>query len=427
MRRVIVLLTTVVLMVFAAEQLLAIDAARTDWPQWRGPERDGHSADKGLLDAWPKEGPPLLWRGDGLGYGYASVSVAGDRIYTMGQVRGTVCLIALRRDSGEKIWETSLGEGGAPNCSPTVDGDLVFGVTYEGDLVCCNANSGDVQWRKNYGRDFGGQMMSGWGYSESPLVDGDRLICTPGAQDAMLAALDKRSGEVLWKTVIDRDLGPNGGDGAAYSSVVISNGGGVKQYVQLVGRGVIGVSAADGRLLWNYNRVANGTANCSTPVISGDYVFASTGYDTGAVILQLHARGGRVGAREVRFFEPREVQNHHGGMVLVGDYLYLGHGHNNGLPLCLHIPSGREMWRPGRGAGTGSAAVAYADGHLYFRYENGVMALIEANPNEYRAKGSFTIASIIDKSWPHPVIAGGCLYLRDQDVLLCYDLRKQSQ
>jgi outer membrane protein assembly factor BamB len=282
-----------------------------------------------------------------------------------------------------------------------------------------------VIWQKNYGRDFGGQMMSSWGYSESPLVDGDRLICTPGAQSAMLAALDKRTGRVIWQTAMPSGLGGNGTDGAAYSSVVISNGGGVKQYVQLVGRGVIGVSAADGKLLWHYIRVANGTANCPTPVVSGDYVFTSTGYDAGAALLKLEgAGGGRVRAREVRFFESREVQNHHGGMVLVGDYLYLGHGHNNGLPLCLHLPSGREMWRPGRGPGEGSAAVSYADGHLYFRYENGIMALIEANPEEYRLKGSFTIASRIDNSWPHPVIAGGCLYLRDQDVLLCYDVRK---
>jgi outer membrane protein assembly factor BamB len=271
-------------------------------------------------------------------------------------------------------------------------------------------------------------MMSGWGYSESPLIDGDRLICTPGSQNAMLAALDKVTGNVLWTTRMPRDTGNKGQDGAAYSSIVISTGGGMKQYVQLVGRGVIGVSAANGELLWGYNKIANGTANCPTPVIAGNYVFASTGYgDGGSALLELRSAGnGKVAAREVYHCEARDVQNHHGGMILVGEHLFMGHGHNNGLPLCLALASGRDAWRPGRGAGSGSAAIAFADGHLYFRYENGTMALIEANPREYRLKGSFRLASVQGKSWPHPVVAGGRMYLRDQDVLMCYDVRARK-
>ena len=397
------------------------------WPQWRGPERDGVSPEIGLLQQWPAEGPPLLWQAKGLGGGYASVAVADGRIYTMGSRDGKTWLIALDEATGEKAWETPVAEDQqGPNGTPTIDDDAVYAVSFGGDLVCCDKATGNILWRTNFPAAFGGKMMSGWGYSESPLVDGDRLICTPGAQDAILAALDKRTGKVIWKTAMPTNTGDKGQDGAAYSSIVISEAAGTRQYVQLVGRGVIGVAARDGRFLWGYNRIANGTANCPTPVISGSYVFASTGYgDGGSALLELRRAGrGGVDAREVYYFRSNQVQNHHGGMIRIGDHLYMGHGHNNGFPLCVHLPSGREVWRPGRGPGSGSAAISYADGHLYFRYQDGIMALIEATPVEYRLKGEFRLASRLGESWPHPAIANGRLYLRDQDVLLCYDVQR---
>lgn len=396
------------------------------WPQWRGPDRDGISPETGLLDQWPSGGPPLAWQAEGLGEGYSSVALAGGRIYTMGSRGGKIWLFALEESTGEKVWETAIAENQqAPNCTPTLDEDAVYAVTFAGDLVCCDLESGAIRWRTSFPADFGGQMMSGWGYSESPLIDGDRLICTPGAPDAMLAALDKKTGEVIWRTAMPANSGNQGQDGAAYSSVVISQGGGLKQYVQLVGRGAIGVDARNGRFLWGYNRIANGTANCPTPVVHRNFVFVSSGYgDGGSALLELR-RSGRSGitAREVYYNRANEVQNHHGGMIRIGDYLYMGHGHNNGFPLCLHLPSGREMWRPGRGPGSGSAAISAADGHLYFRYQDGTMALIEANPREYRLKGEFRLASRLGESWPHPALANGRMYLRDQNVLMCYDLR----
>jgi len=407
--------------------ILVVPTWGADWPQWRGPNRDGRSPEKGLLKDWTNTKPPLAWQAEGLGSGYSGVAVAGDRIYTMGNHDGKAFMIALQKSTGDRIWETPVSENeNDPNCTPTVDGDLVFGVTFRGELVCCSTNDGKVIWQKNFEKDFGGQMMSGWGYSESPLVDGNRLICTPGAHDAMLAALDKKSGEVIWKTVVDRNLGSSGGDGAAYSSIMKSSGGGVDQYVQLVGRGVIGVSAKDGKLLWNYNRIANGTANIPTPIVNGNYVFASTGYgDGGTALLELKPAGrGQVNANEVYYFSSSEVQNHHGGMILVGDYVYMGHGHGSGLPLCLEFKTGREMWKE-RGPGANSAAIAYADGNLYFRYEDGTMALIEANPKEYKLKGTFKLASVRGSSWAHPAIADGKLYLRDQDVLMCYDVKQK--
>ncbi len=199
----------------------------------------------------------------------------------------------------------------------------------------------------------------------------------------------------------------------------------MKQYVQLVGRGLVSFRAEDGKFLWNYNRVANQIANIPTPLVEGNYVFTSTGYQAGAALLELHKQGDGVAAEEVYFLPGNKVQNHHGGMVLLGDYIYMGNGHNNGFPLCLELKTGKVMWNGGRGAGTGSAAVLEADGELYFRYQNGVMALVEANPEKYVLKGKFDLATHNGESWPHPVIVDHCLYVRDQDALLCYDIGKR--
>lgn len=400
------------------------EAQRGEWSRWRGPNGDGLSAETGLLTQWPAEGPPLIWQSKGFGGGYASVAVAGGKIFTLGK-KGETHLIAASVKDGKVLWSTPIGNtGGAPNCTPTVDGDLVFGLSNGGDLACVNAKTGKLLWHKHLERDLGGKMMSGWGYSESPLIDGDRLICTPGGENSLLAALDKKTGKVIWQTKVDQSLGNRGGDGAGYASIVISHGAGVKQYVTLVGRGIVGVDAASGKLLWSYNGVANGTANIPTPLISGDYVFCSTGYGAGSALLKLSRDGRGVKAEEQYFLDGNKLQNHHGGMILKDGYVFCGHQHNEGFPICVEMESGEIAWGGReRGPGGGSAAVAYADGHFYFRYQDGTMALIEANPKEYKLKGKFKIKTHNGESWPHPVIAGGKLYLRDQDELLCYDIK----
>ncbi|MBI1314740.1 PQQ-binding-like beta-propeller repeat protein [bacterium] len=412
-----------VVLAVALSSLCSSGVAR-DWPSWRGPDRTAIAPETGLLKEWSEGGPPLVWKADGFGSGFSSVAIVGDRIFTMGSRKGGCDLIAADRKTGRELWSTPVGKGN-PNCTPTVDGDLVFALGREGDLVCANALSGSVIWRKNFGQDFGGRMMSGWGYSESPLVDGDRLICTPGAEKAVIVALDKSSGDVIWQSAMPSDHGNRGQDGAAYSSVVISHAGGVKQYIQLTGRGVISVAADDGRFLWTYNRIANGTANIPTPIVKGDYVFCSTGYGTGAALLEVKSDGGKLTAEEVYFLDSKTMQNHHGGMILYGNHIYCGHGHNQGFPLCIELMTGKVAWNAGRGPGSGSAAILLADGNLYFRYEDGTMALIEATPEEYRRKGEFKLATNNGKSWPHPVIVDGLLYLRDQGTLLCYDVRQK--
>lgn len=398
-----------------------------DWPQWRGPDRNGLSGETQLLGEWPKAGPEVAWQIGGLGNGFSSIAIANGRLFTTGKSGDDTHLVARDVKTGQRLWESWIGKGGdAPNSTPTVDGDLVFALSFQGDLLCAEVASGRPIWRINLQRDLGGKMMSQWGYSESVLVDGDRLIVTPGAPDAAMVALNKKTGQVIWRAILPPNPGPAGMDGAGYSSTVISEARGVRQYVQLVGRGLIGVDAANGNLLWIYNRIANTTANVPTPIVSGNFIFCSSGYDDGgSALLEIVGSNPRIHVQEVYYKPARELQNHHGGMVLVGDQIYMGHGQNNGFPVCIDLQTGKDRWRPSRGAGTGSAAVLYADGHLYFRYENGIMALIEATPEAYRLKGKFRIAINNGQSWSHPVIHDGKLFLRDQQELICYDIRNR--
>jgi outer membrane protein assembly factor BamB len=407
-------------------------ALAADWPGWRGPNRDAQSTETGLLQEWPAGGPRLVFRAQGIGSGLSSVAVVGDRIYTMGDKAGSQQVFALNRADGKLLWSAKIGpawddEYAGPRGTPTVDGDLVYAIGTEGDLVCLEAATGKERWRKSLPRDFGGSMSTMWKFSESPLVDGDRLLFTPGASDAALVAVDKRTGETVWKAAVPY-LGPQGKDGAAYSSIVISNGAGVKQYVQLLGRGLVGIRASDGKFLWGYNRVANNVANIPTPLVRGNHVFASTGYQTGAALLELVPQGGGVAAREVYFLPSSTFQNHHGGLVLVGNHIYAGHGHNKGFPISLDFMTGKVAWGGDiRNGGTGSAAVMYADNRIYYRYQNGVVLLVEATPTGYREKGSFTIPEVSNPSWPHLVVADGKLYVREQDSLYVYDVRSAGR
>lgn len=422
-------LTALGWLVCASLSAQQIARPRPDWPQWRGPKRDAVSLEAGLLREWPSGGPTLLWNSrqvnggkKSVGTGWSSVAIAGGRLFTMGD-HGKDCFVfCLEEATGKQLWATRIGSGGGdgPRCTPTVDGDRVYALGKLGDLVCLGTEKGEVRWTKDYKRDFNGRYMAGWYFSESPLVDGNKLVCTPGADTAALVALDKRTGEVIWKSAI-----ANTG-GCGYSSIVVADVGGIRQYITLLGagKGLVGVNARDGKFLWNYARIANGTANIPTAIVKGDLVFTSTGYGTGAALLQLVPAGGGIQVKERYFLKGKVLQNHHGGTVLVGDYIYGGHGHNQGLPFCLHLPSGKLAWGPLRGAGDKSAAVVYADGHLYFRYENNVMALVEATPERYHLKSQFTLPGNLSTGWPHPVVCNGRLYIRGRDQILCYDVRE---
>ncbi len=414
--------------------LAATAAAAADWHQWRGPNRDGKSPETGLLQEWPEGGPPLVWRTSGLGAGYSSLSVVGERIFTLGDLEDGQYALAVSVDGGNRLWKQRVGQvhdqdekRPGPRSTPTFDAGRLYAITTDGDLVCLDAGSGEERWRRSLGKDFDGYLMRAmgsyeWRFSESPLVDGDRVVVTPGHVQALMVALHKETGEEIWRTA-GRRLGPIGADGAGYSSAVISEAAGTRQYVQLVGRGLIGVEAETGKLLWSYNRVASDIANIATPIVSGDHVFASAGYGTGSALIKIRRDDEGFHADEAYFLTADVVQNHHGELILHQGTVYTGTGHNKGFPIAVDFLSGEVRWGPERNAGLESAAVIYADGRLYFRYRDGRMILVEATPEAYRERGTFLIPDVEKQSWVQPVIAGGQLYLREQDNLFRYDVR----
>ncbi len=403
--------------------------AETEWRQFGGPNRNLVSPETGLMRSWPEGGPKLLWTIEGLGRGYSSVAISGAMLLTMGDRAldgGAMSQYVFAYDlaTRERLWAARVGppHSDGPRSTPTIDGDLVYAIGTDGDLVCLETATGKERWRKSLPKDFGGQMMSVWKFSESALVDGDRLVCTPGGRDATLVALDKRTGELIWKCAVP-NLGSRGKDGAGYSSIVVAEIDGVRQYVQMLGRGVVGVEAETGRFLWGYNTIANAVANITAPVVRGNHVFATTSYKTGCALLHIRREGDRFHADEVYFLGPSDFENHHGGVVLVGSHVYGGNGQNRGGPTCLDFLTGKIAWQPEPPA-RGSTGVLYADGLLIFRYDRGTVYLVAAMPEEFRIQAQFDPPTGEGPAWAHPALNDGRLYLRHGDLLLCYDLRE---
>jgi outer membrane protein assembly factor BamB len=406
-------------------------AFANDWPQWQGPDRTAVSKETGLLKEWPKDGPPLAWKASGIGEGMGGVAVSRGRIYTTGDSDGSAWLYALNESDGKQVWKATIGRAGkygnvfrpsGPRATPTVDGDRIYILSQHGDLVCITTDGKEV-WRTDYVKDLGG-IVPVWGFSESILVDGDKLVCTPGAEDGTLMALDKTTGKPLWKCKVPEgptgDRGFLGTSGAAYASVLAIDFEGVRQYVQLTATTLVGVST-DGKLLWRYDRASNThRINCSTPVYDGGLVFAASSYDAGGGAVRLSKDDkGTITAKEAYF--SRSLKNHHGGMVLVDGYLY--GCFDPGILTCLEFKTGKVMWqerRPGKGS------IMYADGRLYCRNEGreGTVYLVDADPKKYEERGRFNQPDRTrEQAWAHPVVANGKLYIRDQDVLLCYDVK----
>jgi outer membrane protein assembly factor BamB len=412
-------MTRLLTCLFAAAALAGLSAG-ADWPCFRGAKRDNHSPDKGLLKAWPKDGPKLVWKATDVGQGFSSVSVAGERVYTMGNVDRVSYIFALDRNKGGKpLWKAEVGPDNnnsypGTRCTPTVDGDLVYGLSAAGDLVCVEAATGKEKWKKSF-KDYKG-AVGGWKYSESPLIDGDRLVCTPGGGTASLLVLNKKTGEEIWKAPLKVTAG--------YASVVISNACDVKQYVTLTADGAIGVDAKTGKELWRYRELGRNTANCPTPVVLGDQIFTTAGYGKGGALLTLSKDGEGVSVKE-EYYE-RALGNRHGGVVVVGDYVY-GDTDHNGNPWCAEWKTGKVKWKrtqaKGKFSGRGSASLTYADGNLYVRYADGYVCLVPASPKGYEEKGAFKIPNSNTNSWAHPVVIDGRLYLREKDVVWCYDVK----
>jgi outer membrane protein assembly factor BamB len=535
-----------------------------DWPQWQGPERTAHSKESGLLKVWPKEGPSLSWKVKGLGGGDSAPSVAGGSIYGMSHRGGDEMVWALSEKDGKEIWAVRIApafttswpqskEG--PSATPTVDGDRIYVMGLAGNVVCLAVSDGKVVWQRNLMADFGGRVPM-WSFRESPLVDGDKVICTPGGRETTIVALNKLTGETVWKNfvpdrvgetqnrnqsadrpnVIDTDLllstldkdhnktisaeefaaapvvlltldknqdgkisedevtaagtaaggqgrrrGPgimrmmkshsamdanedgalDGAEiknaavalqkldlnrdgklmedevgmkhfgpqdtGTAYSSAIAIEFGGQRQYVQFLATTVVGVAAADGKLLWRYDKPANGMRiNISTPIYHDGHVFAASAYGAGGGLARLTKKeNGEFAAEEVWF--SKSMENHHGGVILHDGALFGANGGNGGGYLaCLDFKTGDVLWneRDSDKRRVTKGSVAFADGRIYYRTEEGPIVLIEPSRKEYLERGRFEQPERTDKpAWAHPVIANGKLYIRDQDTLFCYDVK----
>ncbi len=409
-------------------------AAGADWPQWRGPARDGISQETGLLKEWPKGGPKLSWKINLGGVGYSSPVVAGKNVFVTaaedddkGLKEFLVCLNA---EDGKQVWKVDLpnsdgnyngGWGSGPRATPTLAGDFIYVLGARGDLFCLKAANGNKVWSVNLPKEFGGGIPF-WGYSESVLIDGDRVVCTPGGKKGAILALDKATGKKLWQSA---DLT----DAAAYSSIVIATTGGVKQYVTQTATAAVGVRATDGKLLWRKDDLKRAVAIIPTPIVAGNLIFFTSGYGAGCELIKLDASEDGTVKATTEYTQNLLITNHHGGVVQVGDHIY-GHTDRGAKWFCYDFKKGGEefVWES-KALGKGSLTVA--DGMLFCLGEDpkkGTVVLTEANAEGWKETGRFDLP---EKSqfprkagmiWAHPVVANGKLYIRDHELLFCYDV-----
>jgi outer membrane protein assembly factor BamB len=398
----------------AAGLLFACTASAADWPSFRGPNRDGRSSETGLLKQWDENGPPIIWTAKNLGLGHGAPTLAGGKIFGLGTRDGKDGVWAIKETDGTELWFTPIDDPKSPNQnngpsgSPTIHDGKVYALSSRGKLYCLDASTGKEIWKVDFVKDLGGSIQK-WGYTESVLIDGDKLICTPGGKNT-LVALNPARGEVIWKAAVPK------ADAAQYSSPIVAEIAGQRQYIQFVKGGVVSVGASDGAFLWRYDAPANGVANCSMPIEHEGHVFAASNYGVGGGLAHVTKAGDTFEAKEVYF--TKKMQNHHGGMVLVDGYLY---GDGGGSLRCIEFMTGKVAWEER----TGKGSITYADGHLYFRDESsGNLWLIEATPKEYVQKGKFAQTDRSkEKAWAYPVIANGKLYVRDQELMHCYDIK----
>ncbi len=424
--RLVFLGSAIVIMSQVSEAQRGVPPAPGHWPQWRGPNRDNVSTETGLLKQWPDGGPPLLWKVVGLGEGIASVSIAGGRIYTLGYHNSNEYVIALKERTGERIWATRIGPAAKESRlmrwlsqrTPTVNGERLYVVTGKGELVCLRTIDGKQLWRKNYPSDFGAKSPV-WGFCDYPLVDGDKLICTPGGPQATIVALNKNTGHLIWK------FGVPDNQRSAYAAMVVAEVSGIRQYVTSLSEGLVGVAANDGRLLWYYKGSANYGANSYTPIVRGDLVFYIWGYRRGIALLKLVPAGNGFDVK-AQYFQKLSADAFQDSTVLVGDHVYTYQA-PDGMPMCIEMKTGTIAWAQKGSKYRNKAALTFADGHLYLRLSDGVITLVEATPERYIEKGTFSIPDhqpSIGSTFP--VVAAGRLYLRDNDMLFCYDVREDA-
>jgi len=385
-----------------------------DWPQWRGPRRDGLSRETGLLKKWPEDGPKRLWTARGLGIGFSSMAVANSMIFTAGDKEGKTFLTALDLD-GKLLWQTPNGPAWKGNpagsrSTPTVDDGRVYYLSAHGNLLCADARTGKPIWSLNILERFQGRNIT-WGLAESPLIDGEKLICCPGGPRSAMVALDKKTGKTVW-------VCPGAGDKPGYASAIAVEQDGLRLYVTMTSRAAIGVAAETGKLLWRLPHKTAYDCNIPTPIYHAGHIFIDSGYGSGGALLRLVVKGQGAGVQEV--WRTKTLDNHHGGVILVEGYLY-GSSHR-GKWVCLDIKTGKAAYVAN---GVGKGSVTYADGMLYTYSERGAMGLVPATPTGHNVVSRFRVPpGGSGPFWAHPVVSGGRLYLRHADALHCYDIAR---
>jgi len=403
-------LTTVMLVLCAS----GVTWAR-DWPQFHGPRRDNISLETDLLDQWPDQGPELLWCVQGMGRGFASVAIAEGCVYTTGNIGNDTVITCLVFD-GRLKWKVKNGpawkrSSPGTRSTPTVDQGRLYHENAVGDVVCLDAQSGRPIWSRNILKEFNGRNIE-WGLSESLLIDGNRMICTPGGQEAGVVALDKRTGKTVW-------VCPDTGDKPGYASPIMFEHQGLRQIVLFMAKSVVGVQAETGRLLWQVKHETPFDENINRPVFyKGAVIVASR--TSGAQSLSLQVEGQRVSVEQTWTSDLLEPQ--HGGMLLLDGHLYGACRQAKLGPwVCLEAASGRRLYAE---AGVGPGSLTYADGHIYALNQKGIMALIEATPTRFKLICQFKLpAQGQGPTWAHPVVAHGRLYIRHDDFLYCYNVK----
>ncbi|MDO4586743.1 MAG: PQQ-like beta-propeller repeat protein [Planctomycetia bacterium] len=412
-------MTQILMTMFLTISLFSTVSA-ADWNQWKGPNRDGKSTETGLNTDWSKQLPKLLWTAEGLGNGFSNLSFFNDKMFTMGDFNEKTYIIALNREDAKLLWKTEIGIGGmpggygiGPKCTPTTDGNYVYALSQNGVIACVDFETGKLIWKKDFIKDFNGKMMSQWGFAESPLLDDDWIICCPGSeQNGTMFALDKKTGNVVWKT---KELT----NPASYASVSVINIDGVRQYLIITDKILAGINCQDGSLLWKVDFPGR-VAVCTDPVYDDHIVFVTCAYGVGSYAYSIKKQGNQFVAKEI--YNVREVDNKHHGLILDNGFIYSTT--DKGALSCVEMKNGKMKWQNRRLRAVSD--LAFADGHLILRTEkSGELILVEANPEKYVEKGRFQQPDRTDQNaWTYPLILDGKLFIRDQDKLFCYDLSK---
>jgi hypothetical protein len=411
----------------------SVHADPTDWPQWRGPQRDGHAAPQMLAQSWPSEGPKLKWQASDLGAGYSSVSVANGRLYTMGSNETHSFAACYDSKTGKRLWQTNIsragvsgdynkGWGGGPRSTPTVNGDHIYVLSDIGVVAALKLESGDLLWKVDLVAEHGGGIPK-WGYSESVLIDGQRVVVTAGGAKFMVA-LDRQTGRLLWNS-----KGVNAS--AHYVSTMKGSFAGIEYYVTAAEIGVIAFDCQSGEQLFANSLTGNETATIPTPLLIGtDRIYHTSAYGAGNVLLKLAGSGTSVTADVVYHLDNKTMSNHHGGVVLVNDVIYGFTKVDGGMWMAQSLRTGETLWKE-EIRGNKSGSIAYADGRLYcYNDGDGSLHLVEPSRNNFRTVGKLTIPQQTELPrdrgaiWAHPVIANQTLFIRDQDLLFAYDIKR---